>query len=166
MVAMIRDAVPDDLPAITNIGNEAIREGGLVGQLEPLSIDARRAWFANHHGRYGVFVKVVDGAVVGYSALSPYRSGRSAFDEVCEISYFLAGSDRGRGYGRELITHAMERAGRAGFRMMVAIALDCNRRSVGILHKYGFAESGRIPGAAKIGDAYVDHLYLSRSVSA
>jgi L-amino acid N-acyltransferase len=160
---MIRDAVPDDLPAITEIGNEAIREGGLVGHLEPLSVEDRRPWFASHRGRYGVFVKVVDGAVVGYSSLSPYRGGRSAFDGVCEVADFLASRDRGRGYGRELINHAMERAGRAGFRLMVAIALDCNRRSVAILRKYGFAESGRIPGAAKIGDAYVDHLYLSRS---
>jgi phosphinothricin acetyltransferase len=161
---MIRDAVPDDVSAITEIYNEAIREGGFTGQLEPLSVDERRAWFALHRGRYGVFVKIVDGAVVGYSALSPYRGGRGAFDATAEISYFLASGHRGQGHGRELITHAMERAGRAGFRLMVAIALGCNRRSVGILRKYGFVESGRIPGAATIDGAPVDHLYLSRPV--
>jgi phosphinothricin acetyltransferase len=161
---MIRDAVPDDVPAITEIYNEAIREGGFTGQLEPLSVDERRAWFALHRGRYGVFVKVVDGAVIGYSALSPYRGGRGAFDETAEISYFLASGHRGAGHGRELITHAMERAGRACFRLMVAIALGCNRRSIDILHKYGFVESGRIPGAAKIDGATVDHLYLTRPV--
>jgi L-amino acid N-acyltransferase YncA len=165
MVAMIRDAEAADVPAITDIYNEAIREGGLTGQLAPLSIDDRRAWFAAHRGRYGVFVKIVDGAVIGYSALSPYRGGRGAFDETCEISYFLASGARGRGFGRDVITHAMERAAGAGFRLMVAVALDCNRRSVAILHKYGFVESGRIPGAAKIGGAYVDHLYLARRVA-
>jgi phosphinothricin acetyltransferase len=166
MVAMIRDALPDDVPAITEIYNEAIREGGLTGQLEPLSLDDRRTWFALHRGRYGVYVKVVDGAVVGYSALSPYRGGRGAFDETVEISYFLAGGHRGCGYGRELITHAMERAGGAGFRLMVAIALGCNSRSVDILVKYGFDICGRVPGAARIGGQYVDHLYLARAVTA
>jgi phosphinothricin acetyltransferase len=159
---MIRDAGPDDVPAITDIFNGAVREGGLSGHVEPLSLENRRAWFATHRRPYGVFVKVADGTVVGYSALSPYRGGRGAFDETCEISYFLALSERGRGIGRELIHYAMDQAGRAGFRLMVAIALDCNRRSVGILTKYGFVESGRIPGAAKIGGAYVDHVYLSR----
>jgi L-amino acid N-acyltransferase YncA len=165
MVEMIRDAAPADVPAITDIYNEAIREGGLTGQLEPLSLDDRRAWFSVHRGRYAVVVKIVDGAVLGYSALSPYRGGRGAFDETCEISYFLANRARGRGFGRELITHAMDRAGGSGFRLMVAIALDCNRRSVAILHKYGFVESGRIPGAARISGVYVDHLYLSRPVA-
>jgi len=159
---MIRDAVPEDVPVITGIYNEAIREGGLTGQLEPLSIENRRAWFAPHRGRYGVFVKIVTGDIVGYSALSPYRGGRGAFDETAEISYFLARRHRGNGHGRELITHAMEQAARSGFRLMVAIALDCNRRSVGILTKYGFEECGRVPGAARISGEYVDHLYLAR----
>jgi hypothetical protein len=33
MVAMIRDAEPADVAAITEIYNEAIREGGLTGQV-------------------------------------------------------------------------------------------------------------------------------------
>jgi len=159
---MIRDAVPDDVPAITDIFNEAILEGGLSGHTEPLSVDDRRAWFATHAAPYGVFVKIAGGAVVGYSALSPYRGGRGAFVETCELSYFLARDHRGRGYGRELITHAMDRAGRAGFRLMVALVLGCNRRSADILSKFGFVESGRLPAAARIGGDYVDHLYLSR----
>jgi phosphinothricin acetyltransferase len=162
VVAMIRDAEPADVAAITDIYNEAIREGGLTGQLKPLSLDDRHAWFAAHRGRYGVFVKIVGGAVVGYSALSLYRGGRGAFVETCEISYFLASGARGCGFGRDLISHAMQRAAGAGFRLMVAMALDCNRRSVAILHKYGFVESGRIPGAARIDGVYVDHVYLSR----
>jgi phosphinothricin acetyltransferase len=165
MVAMIRDAEPTDIASLTAIYNEVIGEGGLTGDLEPVTIEQRQAWLAAHQGRFPIMVKVVDGAVVGYASLSPYRGGRSAFAETCELSYFLARRHRGRGLGRELIDHAIRRAGDLGFRLLVAIALDCNRRSLDILHRYGFVEVGRIPGAAKIGGAAVDHLYLSRRVS-
>ena len=161
---MIRNATPADIESMTAIYNEVILEGGFTGDLEPLSIEMRRAWYSDHQGRYAIFVKALDRSVVGYAALSPYRKGRKAFAETCEISYYIANQNRDRSHGKELLNHAIEQAGRFGFRLIVAIVLECNQRSIGILTKYGFSISGRLPNAAKINGEYIDHIYLSRGV--
>jgi phosphinothricin acetyltransferase len=159
---MIRRATPADIESITAVYNEVILEGGFTGDLEPLSIDSRRAWFAGHRDRYAVFVKDIEGTAVGYSALSPYRNGRKAFDATCEISYFLSRRHRGSGIGRQLIEYAIEQAATLGFDVMVAITLGCNERSIDLLVRRGFSISGRVPDAAKIGGTYFDHVLLSR----
>ena len=162
---MIRDATPDDLAAITDIYNEAILEGGFSGYLEPLTVENRRAWLAAHQDPFAVFVKTVDGAVAGYVALSSYRGGRGAFRNTCEISYYFASQHRGRGLGKESIRYAIEQAGHSEFRIMVAMILASNQRSVDMLLRFGFEVSGRIPKAAKIDGRFIDHLYLSRDIS-
>lgn len=158
---MLRRATADDIERITEIYNEAIAEGGFTGDLDPVSVDDRRAWLLSHEGRYGVLVEVVDGSVAGYVTLSPYRKGRRAFDGTCEIAYYLAAAHRGAGIGRRMVSSAIDLARRQGFRLMVAIVLASNRRSIALLEKSGFSVSGRLPAAARIGEHEIDHLYLS-----
>jgi phosphinothricin acetyltransferase len=159
---MIRLATHTDLEAITAIYNESILEGGYTGDLVPLTISSRMAWFTDHEDRYAIFVKDVDGDTVGYIALSPYRKGRHAFSGTCEISYYILSKYRGQGIGKQLIEHAIGYASDNEFSVMVAILLGCNKRSIGILKRFLFSESGRIPNAATISGASIDHVYLSR----
>ena len=161
---MIRNATPADIESITAIYNEVILEGGFTGDLEPLSIENRRAWYSDHEDRYSIFVKVIDGSVVGYAAISPYRKGRGAFDETCEISYYLFKDYRGRGFGKELVNHAIEGARQSGFRTILANVLECNERSIDLLVGFGFSILGRLPNAAKIDKDRFDHIYLSRHI--
>lgn len=159
---MIREAAPDDLGAITDIYNEAILEGGFTGDLEPLAVAGRRGWFSDHDGKYAILVHCIDGSVVGYVALSPYRKGRRAFDRTCELSYYVFAKCRGRGIGTNLIQAALARAREAGFRTVLAIVLACNPRSIDLLERFGFVVCGRLPGVARIAGATIDHIYLSR----
>jgi L-amino acid N-acyltransferase YncA len=161
---MIRAATLADIDRITAIYNEAVLEGKLTGDLEPLSIENRRAWLLNHMDRYAVLVAVEAECVVGYAAISPYRNGRQVFSETCELSYYFAYAHRGRGFGTALIDRAIAYAVESGFRLIVALILECNRRSVDMLTKRGFAISGRMPQAAKIDGERFDHLYMSRLV--
>jgi len=163
--AMMRRATSDDIEIITDIYNESIREGGLTGDLEPLSVENRRAWYLDHHGPYSILVKVIDGSVVGYVTLSPYRKGRRAFDGTCEISYYLHRKFRGLGFGAEMIGYALQKAEQSGFRVVVAVILAENQRSISILIKFGFSTSGIIPKAAEINGDYIDHIYLHRLLS-
>jgi L-amino acid N-acyltransferase len=161
---MIRIAIPADIPSISAIYNEAILEGGLTGHLEPLSTKNRRAWYLKHRGRYSVVVKIVGCSVVGYAAISPYREGRGAFDETCEISYYVSARFRGRGFGMELIERAIEQARRARFHLVIAAVLGCNARSMDLLIGLGFAILARFPKVARINSSYFDHVYLSRGL--
>jgi len=159
---MIREAIPADLQKIADIYNEAIAEGGFTGDLDPLPLENRRAWFADHRDGYKVFVKTLEGTVAGYVALSPYRKGRRAFTGTCEISYYVARPHRGKGIGKQLVQHALERAGALGFTTVLAIILECNQRSIELLRKAGFTIAGRLPRVARIQGEYLDHLYLCR----
>jgi L-amino acid N-acyltransferase YncA len=158
---MIRRATLADLENITAIYNEVILEGGFTADLKPLSIESRRPWFFDHQDRYSIFVKSLGNSLIGYASLSPYRNGRNAFSETCEISYFLASQHRSRGFGKELAGHAIERARHSGFRLIVAMILECNQRSIDLLLQFGFSISGRLPKAAKINGEYFDHVFLS-----
>jgi phosphinothricin acetyltransferase len=162
---MIRNATPADIESIAAIYNEAILEGGFTGDLEPVSIENRRAWYSDHQAPYAIFVTVLGGSVVGYAALSPYRKERGAFNETCEISYYLFRQYRGRGLGKALINHAIGCAKLSGFRIILALVLECNQRSVGLLMGLTFSIRGRLPNVARINKKHVDHIYLSLSIS-
>jgi len=162
---MIRSANLSDIGRLTAIYNEAILEGGLTGDLEPLSVDNRRLWFIEHGPPYGIFVKIVEASVVGYAALSPYRKGRGAFGETCELSYYLAKSHRGRRLGAELARRAIHEASHSGFRLIMAAVLGCNQTSINLLTKLEFSIMGRLPDAARVNTTYVDHIYLARALA-
>ena len=162
---MMRRATLDDVEIIADIYNESIGEGAFTGDLEPLSVENRRTWYLEHYGRYSIFVKDIDGSVVGYVTLSPYRKGRRAFDRTCELSFYLYGKFRRIGFGTEMISYALKRAEESGFRLVVAIVLANNQISINILTKFGFSISGILPKAAEIKGYYIDHAYLHRLIS-
>ena len=159
---MIRRATSSDVAAITGIYNQAIAEGGFTGDTVPVSIQHQEAWFADHQHRYAIFVAEDGGSVVGYVALSPYRKGRPAFSNTCELSYYISRNFRRRGLGKELVSHAIETATRSGFKVAVAILLGSNQASIRLLERFNFSECGRVPAAATIGNDFVDHLYMAR----
>jgi RimJ/RimL family protein N-acetyltransferase len=64
-----------------------------------------------------------------------------------------------------LLGHAIDYAKTAGFRVIVAIALGWNDRSIKFLKRYKLSESGRICKAAIIRNQLVDHLYMSLLVN-
>lgn len=161
---MIRSATHQDIAAMCDIYNEAIAEGGFTGDIRPVSLESRQVWFADHQDPCAIFVWEDIGAVQGYVSVSAYRKGREAFSEVCEVAYYVASGQRGKGLGKRLLSHAIEHATQTGFRCTVAILLGSNARSIGLLSWAGFVESGRIPEAARLGEVRVDHLYLSRKL--
>jgi len=161
---MIRKAIRNDLNIITDIYNEAILEGGFTGDLEPLSVSKRLGWFTDHEANYTILVYSVDEFVVGYVALSPYRKGRQAFNQTCEISYYVFKEYRGRGIGKKLINAALAYAQESGFKTLLAIILACNQHSIDLLKRFGFIVCGQLPKVAHICGKDVDHLYLSRNL--
>lgn len=159
---MIREAKSSDIPAMAGIYNEAIAEGGFTGDILPVTLESRELWFAEHRVPYALFVIEADGSVVGYVSLSPYRKGRPAFRETCEIAYYVSRAYRGRGIGKALVSHAIEHAVRGRFRVLVAILLGSNERSMKFLERFEFSECGRVRGAARIDGNLIDHLFMSR----
>jgi phosphinothricin acetyltransferase len=156
----IRKARQEDLPVINEIYNQAVRKSFCTAHLQPIDIVEREHWFISHDpALFPVFVALDEQGVVGWVSLGPYREDRQALAHVAEVSYYVDEKERGKGIGSSLLDHAMSVASEYGFSVLIAILLDRNPASIGLLLKFGFEEWGRMPGLARIDEQEADHLY-------
>jgi phosphinothricin acetyltransferase len=147
----IRTAVEKDIPAITEIYNQAVRLRSATATTEPVTVEDRYAWLAKHSpDAYPAYVAECEGAVAGWCSLSPHRPGRKALRHTAEISYYIHEDFRRMGIASRLITHMLEQCPRLGFKSLFAILLDINAASVSILEKFDFQKWGHLPNIAEI----------------
>ena len=162
---MIRIASLDDLSAIIGIYNEAVEQRFATADLQPVTIDQRRAWFDEHEpSTLPIFVFEDDGLVRGWCSLSSYRSGREAVRGTAEISYYVGRDSQRRGIGSALVQHAVVESPRLGKHVLFAILLEKNQASIRLMTKCGFELWGRLPDVAAIDGELVSHLYYGRKV--
>ncbi len=144
-----RRAGPADWPAVIAIYNQAVEERFCTADTEPASIESRRSWLETHGDhRYPILLAEDGDRILGWCSLSPWRPGRQALAGVAEVSYYLDRSARGRGLASLLLAEAMRRAGDLGFHSLIAILMDVNRPSLGLLQKHGFTLWGTLPQVA------------------
>ena len=115
---LIRPASADDLSAILEIYNHAVRHTTASYEYEVVTLESRQVWLAaKQAGNWPVFVAVSDagadvGAVIGFSTYGPFRP-QTGFLHSAEHSVYVSESARGGGVGRALleplIIHAKER---------------------------------------------------------
>ena len=144
----IRDAVLDDLPAVTEIYNREVLEGTSTFDTEPRRSDEGRAWFEAHRPPvYPLVVAEERGEVVAWASLSPW-SDRGAYAHTVEGSLFVREDSRGEGIGVRLTRELIERARSAGHHVLLArieaangasraILLGAGFRLVGVMHEVG-----------------------------
>jgi phosphinothricin acetyltransferase len=94
----------------------------------------------------------LSGKIVGYGSLSPYRTGRQAMRNIAEVSFFLDESTQGKGYGSDLLSYMITDCQRLSINTLIAILLDVNKRSVGLLKKYGFEKWGHFKDIIEFDD--------------
>lgn len=156
----IRIAREEDLEAINKIYNQAVQQQFCTAHLEPVTMVERRQWFLAHKPvLHPVFVAEDEKKIVGWISLGPYRENRQALKHVAEVSYYVDEEERGLGIGNSLLGHSISIAGSFGYTVLIAILLNRNPASIGLLIKYGFEEWGRMPGIARIDGQLADHLY-------
>jgi L-amino acid N-acyltransferase YncA len=161
----IRKAKTNDLGAINEIYNHAIKHGGQTAQDEFYSLAQTKEWLGKFDpNKHPVFVIEKDGKVVGWASLSEYRSGRDALKRVAEISYYFHQDFQGQGLGSQLMEFAISEAPKYHFNNLIAILLDGNIASVKLLKNFGFDQWGRMPKTAFINGEYIDHLYYGLKI--
>lgn len=162
----LRLAREADVPAITEIYNQAIALRSATADLSPVSEADRRAWLAQHvPGEYPVFVAETEAGVMAWCSLSAYRPGRMALRHTAEISYYVHEQARGQGFGSALIAYAIKQCPDLGLKTLFAILLDVNKDSVRLLEKFGFERWGHMPGVADFDGKECGHLYYGIRIS-
>jgi phosphinothricin acetyltransferase len=162
---LIRLAQIDDLPAIVDIYNQSIPSKQSTGDTHPVRVEDRLGWFQEHRpDEHPILVADVDGQVVGWCSLSPYRPGRAALRFTAEISYYINLAYHRQGIGTALVEHALAACPGLQIRHLFAIVLEGNQASERLLQKMGFEQWGYLPRVAVFDGKEVGHLYYGRHV--
>ena len=105
----LRPACAEDAEPLAAIWNHEVRATLATTDTDVRDAAAQRAWLAAHSALYPVVVAVMDDEVAGYAALTAYRT-KAAFRRTVEDSVYVDRRWRGRGIGRLLVTHLLDRA--------------------------------------------------------
>ena len=138
---------------MTAIWNQVVRGGVAFPQEEELTDQTARDFFG---AQSYCGVAEDGGQVVGLYILHPNNVGRCG--HLCNASYAVEGSLRGRGVGRALVTDCMARARELGFRVLQFNAVVASNVAARRLYEsLGFTQLGTIPGGFRMIDgSYAD----------
>lgn len=149
MAVTVGKYTPEDVPALAEIWNEVVREGVAFPQLDELSVDAAREFFAAQG--YTAAARDENGKVLGLYILHPNNVGRCGHQ--ANASYAVASSSRGRRVGEALVRHSLETAAALGYRLLIFNAVVAsNSRAIALYEKLGFQRIGRVPGGFLLKD--------------
>jgi len=137
----LRLARPDDAEATRTIYNAEVTGSTVTFDLVPRTLEEQRDWIEARSGAMAVVVAEADGEIVGFAALSPYRS-RPAYSTTVEDSVYVHHDQRGNGVGRALLAELVEVAAARGFHTMMARIVGGHDASIGLHGSLGFEMVG------------------------
>jgi len=164
---IIRDALPDDLEAITAIYAHHVLHGTGTFEEEPPAAEDMAGRIARvQQSGWAWLVAEEEGQVLGYAYFAQFRP-RSAYRFAGEDSVYVRDDVRGQGVGKALVAALLERAEAAGFRQMFAVIGDSeNVGSVGLHLSLGFRQVGVLRSAGVKFGRWVDVVFMQRAVGA
>jgi L-amino acid N-acyltransferase len=153
---LIRDTTTEDLPAILDIHNDAIRNTTAIWDETEVGLDERMEWLAGRlRAGYPVLTAVVDGEVAGYASYAQWRP-KSGYRLTVEHSVYVAGNFQRRGLASALLTELIERARSAGIHALVGVIESRNTTSISLHEKFGFVTVGQMPEVGIKFDRWLD----------
>jgi L-amino acid N-acyltransferase YncA len=147
----IRDATTADLPAIIAIYNASIPGRTATADLEPVTIEDRREWFAKHNPQSRpLWVLEIDQEIVAWIGLSSFYAGRPAYNATAEISIYIAPAHQGKGHGSLLVSRMIEQAPQLGVTTFLVFYFDHNEASQRLFQRFQFVPMGHLPEIAEL----------------
>jgi L-amino acid N-acyltransferase YncA len=141
---LIRDASADDWPAIWPFLRRIVAAGDTYTWDPDVTEDQARAmWLLQPPGRTVVAVDT-DGTVLGSAKLNPNHMGPAA--HIASASFMVDPEHTGRGVGRALGEHVLDRARADGYRAMQFNAVvETNTPAVALWRSLGFEVLATLP---------------------
>jgi len=163
----IRDATPDDAPAIAAIYAHHVLHGTGTFEEAPPPAEEVAARMARIRAAGHAWLVVVDeegGAILGYGYYANFHP-RSAYRHTVENSIYVRDDVRGQGVGKALVAELLVRAEAAGFRQMVAVIGDSeNVGSIGLHLSLGFKQAGLLRAVGLKFGRWVDVVYMQKAL--
>jgi phosphinothricin acetyltransferase len=164
----LRLALEADLPAIVAIYNSILAGRRVTADLEPVTVESRRAWFAAHQVAHRPLWVLTDPAVADHvCAWASFDSiyPRAAYDGTVMVALYLAESHRGRGLGSWLVEELIARAPDHGVHTLTGYIFGHNEPSLRLFRRHGFTQWAHLPRVAILDGVERDLIILGRRVA-
>ena len=142
-IATIRSAEEADLQRLTEIYNYYVVNTPITFDLDPFSVEERRAWFLHYStsGPHRLLIAETDGTAVGYVTSSRFRP-KAAYETSVETTIYLAPEATGRGVGTALYAALFAALAEEDLHRAYAGVTLPNTASVALHRKVGFRSIG------------------------
>jgi L-amino acid N-acyltransferase YncA len=148
-----RDAVREDLDDIVRIYNSTIASRLVTADTEPVSVQSREKWLTEHDpAKRPLWVVENDkDGIVGWVSFKSFY-GRPAYDGTVEISIYLDENQRGKGLGKAVLSHAINRCPALGIKTVLGFIFSHNEPSLKLFRHFGFEDWANLPNIALLDD--------------
>jgi len=138
MALQVRPVERRDAEAIRAIYNVEVLESTATFDIEPRTLEQQVAWIDQHSGGHPAIVGVdVEGEIVGFASLSPYRP-RPAYASTVENSIYVRRDRQGEGIGKELLAALLAEGRAYGFHAVIARIVGGHEASIALHAACGF----------------------------
>lgn len=161
----IRDAREADLPAIVAIYNSIIPGRMVTAELEPVTVELRRPWFAAHAPeRLPIWVAEDGGCILGWLSFDAFHP-RAAYGGTAMIAIYIGEAHRRRGLGRVLLARAIEHAPQLGLHTLLGYIFGHNEPSLRFFAGFGFERWAHLPRVAILDGVERDLIIVGKRVT-
>ncbi len=162
----IRPARADDLARLTEIYNFYIINTPITFDIDPITAEDRRPWFAQfaETGPHRLLVAEDTGGVLGYAGSHQFRV-KKAYDTSVETTIYLAQEATSRGIGSALYTALFDALRSEDLHMAVAGITLPNAASVALHQRFGFVQAGLMHAIGRKFDQYWDVGWCERPMA-
>jgi L-amino acid N-acyltransferase len=159
-----RLATVADGEAINAIYNHYVRTSAATFQIEDETREERAEELRSRSPNQPLTVLELGGEIVGWGALSPFRS-RCAYRDTVELTAYVQHDTHRRGYGRMIVQDLIERARSLGYHTILAASCEESVGMMRLLQSLGFAEAGRLRAVGSKFGRRLDVIYLQLLLS-
>ncbi|HKV39567.1 MAG TPA: GNAT family N-acetyltransferase [Blastocatellia bacterium] len=160
---LVRPAVLDDLPRLTEIYNYYIVNSPITFDIETYTVERRTAWFEQFAltGRYRLLVAESNGTVVGYTGTTRFRP-KAAYDTTVETTIYCAPETTRKGVGGLLYAALFEAISIEDINRVLAGYTLPNPASAALHQRFGFKLAGVFNENGRKFGRYWDVAWLER----
>ncbi|KAF0109479.1 MAG: phosphinothricin acetyltransferase [Hyphomonadaceae bacterium] len=155
----------NDMPQITAIYQEAVRNGTASWEYDPPTIEEMQARFENIiAGGFPYIAAKIGDKIVGFAYASSYRT-RIGYRFCVEDSVYVDPNFHGQGVGCQLLAALVSECCARGFKQMIAVIGDSqNQASIRLHEKCGFVIAGQLNKIGYKFDKWLDSILMQREL--
>jgi len=133
------------LPEIQAIFNDAIENTSFIYETKPRTKASMKKWFTYHKKNNFPIIGIIDtnNELVAFGTYGFFRE-KDAYHKTIENSVYVKKTERGKGYGFQILEKLIELAQKQGFHAMISVIDSNNAKSLSLHKKFGFHQCGTL----------------------